>query len=187
LQKNRHSPHGISIFREIIEENEKDEKIMTKSSCAKKFLKAECVKRLNYFERTLFIGMLVCCSNGKINADAAFLRSAVFPFDDVPLDLIAASAENIRKHLGVKTVSDGSARYFLPTETNFSPQEKKGKTNEEKRKATKEIKKKEKRKEKNYPPRGDEKGRYSVHFSNERKYTKAQLDALITDVDDIDI
>ena len=160
---------------------------MTKSSCAKKFLKAECVKRLNYFERTLFIGMLVCCSNGKINADAAFLRSAVFPFDDVPLDLIAASAENIRKHLGVKTVSEGSARYFLPTETNFSPQEKKGKTNEEKRKATKEIKKKEKRKEKNYPPRGDEKGRYSVHFSNERKYTKAQLDALITDVDDIDI
>ena len=29
--------------------------------------------------------------------------------------------------------------------------------------------------------------RYSVHFSNERKYTKEQLDALITDVDDIDI
>ena len=165
---------------------------MKKIVFTKQFLRAEKAVNLNFFERLLFIGMLSHAESGKISASPAYLRSVLFPYDDVSVEAMRTAVENIRKTLGVKTLNENGTEFFLPLEVVLRSKDKNEKTNEEKRKEAKEIKKKGKKKEKNftraqnYTP-WENPNRYSVHFKNERKYTPEQLKAFITDVDDIDI
>ena len=171
---------------------------MNKANRIKKFIHEENVQRLSVFERMLYIGLVIFSENGKISANPAYLRSVVFPYDDVPLDAVQNALKNVCEKLCLSPETYGENEFISPLDAAFRSQEEKENTTEEKRKVTKESKKKAKKERQESPlisPRGmrrfppffERKQSTSVHFENERKYTPEQLEALITDIDDIDI
>ncbi len=200
---------------------------MKKVNVFKRFLRGQTAARLSYFERSLFIGLMCFADEEKISANPAYLRSTLFPFDDLTVDDVDSALKNLCETLGMTAVQEGEEKYFFPYSAVCKPKRKKEKQNEEKRKEPKEIKKKEKKGRKEsinayanhngnfpfekggnnplqenpcgrYPNRNQNSAAYSfyrngkryyenIHFENERKYTQEELDALITDVDDIEI
>ena len=172
---------------------------MTKSVCLKNFLRTKKTSSLTPFERVLFMGMILFACDGLVPFDPAYLRSAIFPFDDFSVEAVKTALENICKVLRLTPEKGDDGDFLAPQNAVFRSQEKNETTTEEKRKEAKEIKKKAKKQEKNppfiFPPEGDARRYYyskskytsSVHFKNERRYIQEELDALVTDVDDIDI
>ena len=172
---------------------------MTKSVYLKNFLRTRKTNNLTPFERVLFMGMILFACDGLVPLDPAYLRSAIFPFDDFSVEAVKTALENICKTLCLAPETNDDGDFLAPKNAVLRSQEKNENKKQEQRKEAKEIKKKEIKKEKNppfiFPPEGDARRYYyskskytsSVHFKNERRYTQEQLDALVTDVDDIDI
>ena len=84
---------------------------MTKSVCLKNFLRTKKTSSLTPFERVLFMGMILFACDGLVPFDPAYLRSAIFPFDDVSVEAVKTALENICKVLRLTPENETTATF----------------------------------------------------------------------------
>lgn len=77
------------------------------------FWASEDVSKLTIFERLLFLGMVSNADDaGKGRANAAYLRSCVFPYDDMELDDLEQALCHIAQHTSVVLYEHRANRYY---------------------------------------------------------------------------
>jgi hypothetical protein len=77
------------------------------------FWTSEDVGKLNMLERLLLIGMFSNADDyGKGRANPVYLRSTIFPYDDIPINEIESSLVNIAKYINVVFYEVDGSRYY---------------------------------------------------------------------------
>jgi hypothetical protein len=78
------------------------------------FFISEDVSRLDIFERLLLIGLFSNADDyGKGRAKPEFLRSIIFPYDDIPLEKIKNALTNISKNISIKFYNVNNSSYYI--------------------------------------------------------------------------
>jgi len=78
------------------------------------FWESEDVSKLSVFARLLFIGMFSNADDyGKGRASAAFLKSAVFKYDNVPLPEVEKALEEIVRHTALRLYEVAGNKYYI--------------------------------------------------------------------------
>jgi len=74
---------------------------------------SEDVAKLNILERLLLIGMFSNADDyGKGRAHPAYLRSTVFPYDDIPVEEIENALNNIQEHINIVLYEVDGNQYY---------------------------------------------------------------------------
>lgn len=75
---------------------------------------SEDVSKLDYFERLMLIGLFSNADDfGKGRANPSYLRSTIFPYDDIELDVIETALRNITEHIHVQFYSVEGNQYYI--------------------------------------------------------------------------
>jgi hypothetical protein len=78
------------------------------------FFISEDVSRLDIFERFVLIGLFSNADDyGKGRAKPEFLRSIIFPYDDIPLEKIKNALTNISKNISIKFYNVNNSSYYI--------------------------------------------------------------------------
>lgn len=74
---------------------------------------SEDVSKLNIFERLLLVGLFSNADDfGKGRANPAYIRSTVFPYDDIGLEQINVSLVNIEKYIEIIFYEVDNCKYY---------------------------------------------------------------------------
>lgn len=77
------------------------------------FWGSEDVSKLNITERLFLIGLFSNADDhGKGRASSAYLRSIIFPYDDISIDKIEKAIENIQKYINIEFYQVSGSRYY---------------------------------------------------------------------------
>ena len=77
------------------------------------FWGSEDVSKLNHTERLMLIGMFSTADDfGKGRANAAYVRSSVFPYEDIPLKEIEKNLSHIQEHIEIVFYEIGDGKYY---------------------------------------------------------------------------
>lgn len=77
------------------------------------FWTSEDVGKLNMLERLLLIGMFSSADDyGKGRANPVYLRSIIFPYDDIPVKEIETALSNIEKYINIKLYEVDGSKYY---------------------------------------------------------------------------
>lgn len=77
------------------------------------FWVSEDVARLSIFERLLLIGLFSNADDyGKGRAHPAYIRSTIFPYDDIPLKEIEKALQNIQKYINIVFYEAEGNKYY---------------------------------------------------------------------------
>lgn len=71
------------------------------------------VSKLNHFERLILIGLISNSDDfGKGFAAPVYVRSAIFPYEDMPTKKIVTAMDNIQQHCNIQFYTVGDGRYY---------------------------------------------------------------------------
>lgn len=77
------------------------------------FWASEDVSKLSHFERLMLIGLFSAADDyGKGRANAAYIRSSIFSYEDIPLKEIEKALCNIQKHIEIIIYQNGDGKYY---------------------------------------------------------------------------
>lgn len=74
------------------------------------------VNKLSHFERLILIGLFSNADDyGKGNAIPAYVRSIIFPYEDIPISKIEKALQSIERHISIVFYNDGENRFYCFT------------------------------------------------------------------------
>lgn len=77
------------------------------------FWESDDVAQLTIFERLLFIGMISNADDfGKGQANPMFLRSKIFPYDDISTNDIETALEKVKRHMNIMIYEVNEKKYY---------------------------------------------------------------------------